>query len=148
MRKALLHECAAMLVLLGVAGIVFWQTASLSQADPGQIAPATFPRLAAGALALMAAVRLASVLLGRYNPQDLDLDWSWEAVRKPLLTTVLVIAYYLMFGRVPFAALTFLFLAATFWAYDVRPWRRILLNAAVSTAFFYVLFSLLLRVPV
>lgn len=144
----MLHESVAMLILLGVAGVVFWQTAPLSQADPGQIAPATFPRLASGALAFMAAVRLASVVLGRYKPQDLDLDWSWEAVRKPLLTTVLIIAYYLLFGRVPFAALTFAFLAATFWAYDVRPWRRILLSAAVSTAFFYVLFSLLLRVPV
>lgn len=147
MRKETVHEVAVMLVLIAASAVVFLETAALTQAPPGQIAPATFPRLAAGALGAMAAFRLGQVALG-FVPVGVDVDWSWRAAGKPLLATLLMIGYYLAFGQVPFALLTFGFVGLAFWTFGVRPLIRLLLGTAIATGFFYVLFTFLLRIPV
>lgn len=148
MRTATLHETTIMFALIGGAAVVFIETAPLTEAQPGQIAPALFPRLAAGAVAAMAMLRIGALVLGHHRVEDADVDWSWSAIGKPLLSAVLIIGYYLAFDHVPFIALTALFLVLTFWVYGVRPWYKNLLNAAVATGFFWILFLHFLRIPV
>ncbi len=147
MQGAVYREAAIMVLLACLAALVFVETSELT-APAKQISPAFFPRLGAGVILALAVVRLGAIVLAGHRPQQAEIDWSWSAVRRPATMMLLMLGYYAGFGTVPFSLLTFVFLVVAFWGFDVRPWRRILASAALGTAFFYLLFEKLFRLPV
>ena len=147
MRRQAMHDICVMLVLIGFAFVIFYQTRALTDAPPGQLAPATFPRLAAGALAAMAALKLVLGIL-RPSTIDGDHDWHWRSVYKPLVAIGLMLAYYWSFKTVPFDALNAVFLGALFVLFGVRPLVWALGGAALATLLLHLLFVRLLQIPV
>ncbi len=147
MQKATIHELTVMLALIVVAAVVFVQTRSLSTATVGEIGPATFPRLAAGALGSMALLRLFLIATRRHTGHG-DYDWSWSRIRRPLAAAIQIVAYYFLFELVPFAVLTFGLVLLSYLAFGIRPLTTALIGSVVATAAFYVLFVFLLRIPV
>lgn len=145
MQKAVYHEAATMVILVCVAALVFVETSGFATA-PGQISPAFFPRLGAGAMVALATIRLGSLWLTQYRPQ-LEFDWSWAATRRPATAVFLMLGYYAAFGILPFPLLTFGFLAAAFWTFGVTPWHRNLISAAFAAGLFYVVFDRVFRLP-
>jgi hypothetical protein len=147
MQGAVRREAAIMILLACLAGVVFVETRGLT-ASAGQISPAFFPQLGAGVILALAAVRLGAIALVGYRPHQAEIDWSWSAARRPAAITLLMLGFYAGFGTIPFSLLTFVFLVLAFRTFDVRPWGRILAGAALGTAFFYLLFEKLFRLPV
>lgn len=147
MRKEAVHEVLAMLTLIGFAALIFHQTQFLTDAQPGQPAPATFPRLAAGALAALAALKLVLTVLGRALIEG-DHNWSWGAVYKPVTAIGLMLAYYWLFKVVSFDLLNAGFLGALFVLFGARPVLWALSGAACATLLLHLLFVRLLQIPV
>ena len=147
MRREAMHEVGVMLVLIAFALVIFHQTRTLTDAPPGQLAPATFPRLAAGALAAMAVLKLV-LTFTRPSAIDGDYDWHWRSVYKPLIAIGLMLAYYWSFKAVPFDALNAAFLGVLFVLFGMRPLAWALGGAACATLLLHLLFVRLLQIPV
>ncbi len=149
MQTQTLQELFVLLVIMAIAAVVFWQTGEFSEASSGQISPGTFPRLAAGAMAVCAVIK-AVVLLSRWG-QGCGIAltvWNRETLLKPVGASLLMSAYVFLFGKIPFLPLTAGFVLAVFLVFGVRPWRRLLLGALIATTFMYVLFARLLSIAI
>ncbi|MEX2381965.1 MAG: tripartite tricarboxylate transporter TctB family protein [Opitutales bacterium] len=144
MRKLVLQELLVTAVLLGAAGVVFFETRDIA-VSPGQVAPGTFPRLAAGALAALALLHsIVVVRRGAYD--DVDSNWNWSHIRKPLAAGALMVAYYLLFRSIPFSLLNFGFLFLVLLSFGVKPIWKVVLSAVVATVLFELLFVHLLKI--
>lgn len=147
MTKSTLQEAVVLLALLGVAGLVFFETIDTGTYGRGQTAPGTFPRMAAALIAVLALTRLVTMLRGKFRAEG-NYDWSWSTIRRVVAATVLMVLFYLLFRVVPFAVLVPAFIFLIFLAFDVRPMKRLLIGGAISSATLYVLFVYLIRIPV
>ncbi len=134
----------ASVVLLLMAGYVFWATASYP-AQALTLGPAFFPRLIAGVLAALAAAIMFTTSLGRRERQPL------AAPRAPLVWVVVALGLYVaLLPRVGFLVSTpaFLMVAGLLLAEDARRWwKAVLISAALTTGAVYYLFGVLLDVP-
>ena len=143
------HDLLVILVIIAVAAIVFWQTSHFSEASDGKLTPGTFPRLAAGAMIVCAIVKVTLLLALRGDSTTLNtLNWSRDALLKPVGAAVLMIAYVFLFGQIPFAVLTGAFILAVFFVFGVRPWYRLVVGAMIATTFLYLLFARVLAIAV
>lgn len=133
-------------LLLAVAGAVFAGTQGMGGSG-GPVSPATFPRLAAGVIALLAAFRLLLILTGRFDRGRFSV-WAPASFGLPAVIAALMIGYYLLFTVLPFPAITAVFLALAYFALGIRPLWRIALAALLASAVLYVLFVVLLGLSI
>ena len=136
-----------LVVLIAFSAVIFHQTRDLTSAAPGQPAAATFPRLAASVLGLLAALKLG-LTLARRTLLEGDYDWHWRIVHKPLIAIGLMLGYYWLFKSVPFDVLNAALLGALFVLFAVRPLWWALASAAGATLLVHLLFVRVLQIPV
>ena len=147
--KTSTQEMVTLLFVLTVACIVFWETREFGAVSAGQTSPGGFPRLAAGTMGLLAVIRAALLLSGATETsQASENAWGWISISRPLGAAVLLAVYVALFGKVHFAILTGAFVLSIFFVFGVRPLLRLLIGAALSSAFLYVLFVYLLKIAV
>ena len=143
------QEALTLAVVGAFAVFIFWETREFAAVQNGQFSPGAFPRLAAGAMAALAVLRMILLVVRVANePPPKPAQWAWESVRRPLGATVLMAAYAAAFGSVPFAPLTVVFIFSAFILFGVRPLSRLIAGTALASTFLYVLFVPLLDVGV
>ncbi len=140
----------ATLVIFGLfAAFIFWETREFGGATSAQTSPGAFPRLAAGTIGIMAAIRACLLISRVVQPSHPgEGRWPWATIRRPLGAAILMVLYAAAFEAVPFTALTLVFIFAAFVIFGVRHWKRLLIGTAIATAFLHLLFVQLLNVGV
>lgn len=140
MRRA---DLAAGLLLLAFAAVYYQQSFLIVRGFASdRLGPAFFPRLLAGALAVLALALLARAVGGRSDPSPPP------AARTGLLaaTLVLLVAYALVMPRVGFLVASPVFFAAVLVCLGVREPVPVTAVAVGLTAVLYVVFGRLLGV--
>jgi hypothetical protein len=123
------------------------------EAGPGVIDARWWPSVLAIAGIVLAASRLSVVLLRPADARD-DLETVGEGGARRLASSLALVVGYIglwslkaLFAFPIFLAITPLFLAALVWLYGGRGWKSWVMYPIGMTAFIYLLFGLLLRIP-
>ncbi len=132
------------IIFLGLSAYIAI-TAGSFPGQQGSLSPAFFPELISG---LLAAFAISQLLFAIFRP-------SKEATpEKPQRTLVLVVLCLIVYAIIlPIAGFlvttpSFLFVSGLIVADDLRKWwKTVLVSSVVTTGVIYVLFSVMLKVP-
>lgn len=106
--------------------------------------PGFLPFWIAALLTLTAGVYLAANLGCDANPQRL---WEPSAWRRPCLSALVMLAFTFLMGWLGFFAATFLLFVAWLIVVESATWRTVGAVSVLGTLGAYVLFAVLLKVP-
>lgn len=130
----------------GVLVIVLAQTIELPSIE-GQFSPRWWPQMAGAGVILFSFAAVVQGFPERPVLDELD-NRQPGGIRRILLSLSAVIAYVVMWHWLDFRAVTILLTAALVAIGGGRGWRGLVLFPAVVTTVLWLLFSVLLRVPV
>ncbi len=135
-KKQLLLELFMPVVFIAVS--VYFIVASIPMGSEG-----TFP-LICSVLQLATAVYL---MIKVFVKHEVVVKLEGLNVKKALLTVVALVIYILVMDKIGYCLSTFLLVAFIIWFLGYRNWKIILLCAALTVAATYVIFGVLLHVP-
>lgn len=133
-------------LVVGLGGILLARGVEL-RAETGGIDPRWWPSvLSIGSAALAAALLVVALLRPPFDRSDLERvsDGGW---RRLLLAAVIAAGYVAAWQLVGYLAATVVFLALLVWVFGGRGWKTLVLFPVLTTAFTYLLFHTLLKVP-
>ena len=96
--------------------------------------------------ALSAALLLIALLRPPFDRSDLEASNRRGATRL-VVALVVAILYVVLWQLAGYLVATALFLAALLWVFGGRGWKTLIIFPVVTTAFTYLLFHTLLKVP-
>lgn len=137
---------AAVALALSVGGYVLAQAVEL-RTETGGVDPRWWPTLLSLlAAALSVALLLIAILRPPFDRSDLEVSsrQGWIRLGIALVCGILYIVLWQLAG---YLVATPLFLAALLWVFGGRGWKTLILFPVLTTAFTYVLFHTLLKVP-
>jgi hypothetical protein len=144
--RAMEITVAAVGLAVGAAGIVLARGIEV-RAETGGIDPRWWPTvLSIGSAALAAALLVVALLRPPFDRSDLERvsDGGW---RRLLLAGVIAAGYVAAWQLVGYLAATVVFLALLVWVFGGRGWKTLIIFPVLTTAFTYLLFHTLLKVP-
>jgi hypothetical protein len=137
---------AAIALGASVAGFALALAIEL-RTETGGVDPRFWPTLLsllAGALSV--ALLLIAVLRPPFDRSDLEAANRQGAIRL-VVALVVAILYVVLWQLAGYIVATTLFLAALLWVFGGRSWKTLIIFPVLTTAFTYVLFHTLLKVP-
>jgi uncharacterized membrane protein YhdT len=137
---------AAVALAASIAGYALAQAIEL-RTETGGVDPRFWPTLLSllgGALS--AALLLIAVLRPPFDRSDLEASNRQGATRL-VVALVIAILYVVLWQLAGYLVATALFLAALLWVFGGRGWKTLILFPVITTAFTYLLFHTLLKVP-
>ena len=131
-------------ILLAVGVITAWSSTSLSMGKFRHPGPGFLPFGLAFVLIILS---LALILQSRTNGGSPKPFWAKRTWLRPLLGVLSLVFYALFFDWIGFILTTFIFLVIWMWVIERLRWRTILSISIGTTAALYLIFNLLLEVP-
>jgi hypothetical protein len=117
------------------------------RAETGGIDPRWWPTvLSIGSAVLSAALLIVALARPPFDRSDLE-RISAGGWRRLLLAGVVAAGYVVVWQLVGYLPGTVLFLAVLVWVFGGRGWKTLVLFPVITTAFTYLLFHTLLKVP-
>ena len=135
-KKQLLLELFMPVVFIAVS--IYFIVASIPMGSEG-----TFP-LICSVLQLITAIYL---MIKVFVKHETVIRLEGLNVKKALLTVVALVLYILVLDKIGYCLSTFLLVGFIIWFLGYRNWKIILLCAALTVAATYVIFGVLLHVP-
>lgn len=114
--------------------------------DTGGIDPRWWPSVLTGVWFGLSVLLLVWALRAPLARDDLE-STTAQGWRRLLLLAVLSAAFIALWPVVGFPAASLVFLALVLWVCGARSWKTLLIYPVATTAFIYLLFQSLLRVP-
>lgn len=137
---------AAVALALSVLALVLSRNIHLRM-GAGGLDPKWWPTLLSLAAATLSAVLLAMALFGPAAARD-DLESTHrDGWARMLVALALSVLYVFAWSRFGYVVPTLVYLLALLWLFGVRNAIALVLYPAITTAFIYGLFRLMLRVP-
>jgi hypothetical protein len=141
-------------ILLATFSVVWILTAwSMPRYKQGLYAAPGFPPFVFGIILLVLSLVLVGRSIARGGHRIRLRREHWErikasaAVRRVLVMGAFIGLFLLLFGKIPFLALSFLFLFGTIWFFKgARLWVNAVVSIAASTTIWYI-FSVVFMVP-
>ena len=137
---------AAASLLLGVAMLVGARSIQVRN-ETGGIDPRFWPSAIAVGILLAAGWITFNALTGRRGERDLEAATRQGWIQMGITVAITAVVLVLWEIGISFLLLGALYLVALSWVYGLRGWRSLLLFPAVITAILYLVFMLLLGVP-
>lgn len=145
-----MDELIIMFILIAISVLIFIATAPIVVVEGSKISPALLPRMCAVIIFVLAGFRTYLIITKRRSPSGLDLkiSWKWEEVKRPLVTLIALLVYFLLFQRVSFIILNFFFLLFLCLSYGLRGWARNIIIAFLGTIGYYTLFKVIFKLSI
>lgn len=137
---------AAVGLAASLAGLLFAGQVEL-RAETGGIDPRWWPTvLSIGSAVLSAALLVVALVRPPFDRSDLETisEGGW---RRLLLASVVAAGYVAAWQLIGYLPATLVFLALLVWVFGGRGWKTLVLFPVLTTAFTYLLFHTLLKVP-
>lgn len=137
---------AAVALVLSVCGYFLAQGLEI-RTETGGVDPRWWPTLLSLlAAALSVALLLIAILRPPFDRSDLEVasKQGWTRLGIALVCAILFVVLWQLAG---YLVATPIFLAALLWVFGGRGWKTLILFPVLTTAFTYVLFHTLLKVP-
>ena len=145
------RDLVTAVVLVAVGAFIIWKSqaaADVAFVDAGGVTPGTLPTIYAAILVALSGLMGWQALRGRAVGKEAVFRLPRRVWGRILGTLALLIAYALLLPVVPFAALTFVFLAGLFLLYGHRRPVTVLATAVLGTAALELVFIHLLGLPI
>lgn len=141
-----LEVITALCALAASAGLVLLSRQITVRTETGGIDPRWWPTLV-GSLALALSVALLIVVLTRTMPRDDIEPTSKAGWARVAVTVTAAVAYTFLWPAIGYVPATLLVLIILTAAFGARNWKVLVLFPVGLTAFLYLLFGTLLKVP-